>query len=280
MVAVLSFTLPKTPVCRADSSAREWMYCADPPPGMIRADLHFKDVSTNSTFAGVLVFAPGMNGNGSCLLSNPEWIEFARHNGLLMVGISFASEFEDIENMLGYYYADKGSGTVLLDGLAAANGAGLPLYMYGFSGGAHFTSRFVMWRPQEVRTWCAYSAAWWDEPSSGKDLPPGIVACGRNEIRVDASLRFFESGRALAANWLWVCPRHVGHEPSADLESFFRKYVETLSMQGAAESNGIWVNVHSGNEESEAFAERFPCAVGWLPARFLLPEWTKIGGFR
>lgn len=279
MLAALASTLSKTPDCRADSSAREWTHCADPPPGMIRADLHFKDVSTNSTFAGVLVLSPGMNGNGACLLSNPEWIEFAKHNGLLMVGISFASECEDIENGRGYYHANKGSGTVLLNGLTAANGGGIPLYMYGFSGGAHFTSRFVMWRPQTVRAWCAYSAAWWDEPSSGKNFPAGIIACGRNDIRVDSSLKFFESGRALAANWLWACPHDVGHEPSADLEAFFRKYVEALSVQGAAETNGIWVNVHSGNEESMAFAERFPCAVGWLPAKSLLPEWTRIGGF-
>lgn len=279
ILASLSSILTETPDCRADAPAREWTYRADPPTGMIRADLHFKVVSTNSTFAGVLVLSPGMNGNGGGLLSDSDWVRFARRNDLLMVGISFASECDDLENGRGYYYASKGSGAALLNGLAEANGDGIPLYMYGFSGGAHFTSRFVMWRPQAVRAWCAYSAAWWDEPSSGKGLPLGIVACGRKDIRMDASLRFFESGRALAANWLWVCPRDIGHQPSSDLEAFFRRYVEALSGQGAAD-NGVWINVHSGNEESMAFAERFPCAVGWLPAKSLLPAWTRIGGFR
>ena len=278
MFAVLTSVSPETSAGRADFSARKWAYCADPPSGMIRADVHFRDVVTNSTFTGVLVLSPGVNGDGSALLSDPGWVGFAERKGLLMVGVSFASGHDDLENGRGYYNADRGSGFVLLKGLSEAKVDSLPLYMYGFSGGAHFTSRFVAWRPQMVGAWCAYSAAWWDNPPSGLDLPPGIIACGRNDFRIDASLRFFECGRASGCKWLWICPSDVGHEPSPLLEAFFRKYVETLMAQDEAVTSGIWINVHSGHEEGWLFARRFPCAVGWLPARSLLFEWMRIEG--
>ena len=272
----LAFPLFGVRDCCAKNQIREWTYRSNPPLGMTRAELHFKDVSTQ-VYAGVLVISPGMNGDGSLLLSDVGWVEFARRHNFLMVGLSFASEVEDLKNGKGYYYADKGSGKILLRGLSEAKANGLPLFMYGFSGGAHFTSRFVLWRPQQIGAWCAYSAAWWETLAYGRPLPPGIVACGERDFRIDSSMGFFERGRNVGAKWLWIGLRGVGHTSSPELESFFRSYVEKIS--GSANGmGGIWINIHTGREEDQGFAKRFPCAVGWLPEKSLLMDWVKVRG--
>ena len=274
---LLAAALASASPCWAGIVAREWSYHAKPPSGMTRVELHFKDVITNSTPVGVLVLCPGMNGDGACLLSDVKWIQFARRNNLLMVGLSFASNVEDLKNGKGYYYAEKGSGNELLKGLKTAKAGGLPLFLYGFSGGAHFTSRFVLWNPQHVRAWCAYSAAWWSAPLIGKEYPFGIVACGERDFRIDPSRAFFEAGRNFGAQWLWIGVREVGHVSSPALEDFFREYVESLLQIGNGHK-GVWINVHTGCEEKETFVKRFPCAVGWLPERSLLAGWKRIRG--
>lgn len=272
--AVVAFALP----CWAGDIVREWSYHVNPPSGMTRAELHFKDVTTNSAPVGVLVLCPGMNGNGAFLLNDGNWIRFARENNMLMVGLSFASNVEDLKNGKGYYYVDKGSGNILLKGLNDARADCLPLFIYGFSGGAHFTSRFALWSPRRVKGWCAYSAAWWDEPAFGMGLPAGIVACGESDFRVDPSRIFFENGRNVGAQWLWIGVRSVGHVTSPELEAFFRRYVVAVS-RSKKELSGIWININTGHEESETFVRQFPCAVGWLPDRSLLGDWLSLRGF-
>lgn len=262
---------------RAEAIAREWTYHANPPPGMTRAELNFKDVSTNSIFTGVLVLSPGMNGNGSQLLADNNWTEFARRHNFLMVGLSFASSLEDLKNGKGYYYADKGSGRVLLNGLSDAKVVRLPMFMYGFSGGAHFTSRFVLWNPEKIGAWCACSAAWWKLPLHVKGLPPGIVACGERDFRIDPSREFFECGRNVGAEWLWIGLHNVVHSSPAVLENFFRRYVTSILRTGKA-SCSVWINIYTGQEENDEFVKRFPCAVGWLPDRILLDAWLKLRG--
>lgn len=254
----------------------EWTYRTSPPPGMTRAELHFKDVTTNSLVAGVLILSPGMNGDGLRLLKDDNWCKFACRRNLLMVGLSFASIYDDLENGRGYYYVDKGSGDVLLKGLSEAKADELPLYMYGFSGGAHFTSRFVLWCPRRVSAWCAYSAAWWKKPPFGKFLPPGIVACGESDFRLEPSRRFFEEGRVVDAKWLWIGLHGVDHVPSPALEEFFRKYVESLEY---ADVDGAWINVHLGREEELSFVRRgSPAPLVGYPKGHCFQTGRRLGG--
>src|ERR1700704_6423189 len=103
-------------------------------------------------------------GNGESLVRSPKWIEFARKNKLGLVGLSFASPISAINNGTGYYSVSNGSGKLLLEGILKIYRRELPLLLYGTSGGAHFTSRFVQWNPRNVISWSAYAAGWWDEP--------------------------------------------------------------------------------------------------------------------
>lgn len=75
--------------------------------------------SYNFNPEGILILASGYNSDGT-IIKKKEWIDFAKENKLILVGLSFASNVEDLQNDKGYYYVSKGSGTLLLDGLRCA----------------------------------------------------------------------------------------------------------------------------------------------------------------
>ena len=74
--------------------------------------------------------ASGYNSDGTFLIKKEEWIEFAKKQKLILVGLSFASDTDDLTNGKGYYYASKGSGQVFLEGLDKIQDGKLPIYMY------------------------------------------------------------------------------------------------------------------------------------------------------
>ena len=193
---------------------------------MTRADLFF--LKTEWEPSAVIVLSPGYNGNGREFIRDRNWYEFAKHYRLGIVGLSFASPKVDLHNGKGYYYVKNGSGELLFEGLRYIYGRDLPLLLYGFSGGAHFTARLAEWQPKRVIAWCAYSAGWWDEPQPMDNPPPGIVACGQNDDRIGSSFEYFQKGRKLGRPWLWVGIENGQHEMSPELESFVRNCFATF----------------------------------------------------
>ena len=111
-----------------------------PAEGMTRANLSYIIPEGVKEPEGFLLLASGYNSDGTFLIKKAEWIEFAKKQKLILVGLSFASDTDDLTNGKGYYYASKGSGQVFLEGLDKIQDGKLPIYMYGFSGGAHFTA--------------------------------------------------------------------------------------------------------------------------------------------
>lgn len=166
------------------------------PHGMQTARLYYLPPPHNCR--AVLLLLPGINGDGKRYLYDYEWRNFANKNRLALVSVFFVSTLSDIKNKKGYYYPDKGSGDILLEGMKKINCDKLPLLMYGFSGGAHFVSRFVAWKPEKVKAWCAYSAAWWDMPTL--TTPPGLVVCGENDFRLKATQNFFGMEEKIGKN--------------------------------------------------------------------------------
>lgn len=221
-----------------------------------------------------LVLCPGCNGSGEGLIHQPVWQRFAKKHKLGLVGLSFASDTLLLMNGRGYYYASKGSGDLLLDGIRKIYGKRIPLLLYGISGGAHFTARFVEWKPDQVVAWCAYSAGWWDEPKQAKKNPPGIIACGDYDERYGASLIYFKQGRALGKSWLWVSLPQTGHGYSGVLEDFVRKYFAAVLNEKPGE--GQWVDVDLRKMVSPEEADRNRSVTGWLPDARLDEDWRKI----
>ena len=86
----------------------------NPISSMVRADLYC--IKTVPNPDAVLVLSPGCNGDGKGLVSDPTWQTFAKTHNLGLVGLSFASEIDDLHSNNGYYNAVNGSGKLLLDG--------------------------------------------------------------------------------------------------------------------------------------------------------------------
>lgn len=240
---------------------------------MTRAELHY--IETVPDPRAVLILCPGVNGSGEDLIRSAAWQEFAKSEKLGLVGLSFASPLHAIHDGTGYYYASKGSGQLLLDGVRRIYGRDLPLVLWGFSGGAHFTSRFTEWSPSNVLAWCAYSAGWWDHPVPSKTAPPGVVACGDQDAqRYGPSLVYFKQGRSAGKPWLWVSLDGVGHVGSARLESFVRSYFSTI-LAGYSD-NGIWVDVDLKTPITKTQAEEQSALSAWLPSQELLDKWRQV----
>ena len=259
---------------RAESPIRLFL---DPGPGMTRADLYHTVTVQNPK--AVLVLCPGCNGIGEGLVADPIWQAFAKKQKLGLVGLSFASNINDIHNGKGYYYASNESGKILLDGINKLFGHDLPILLYGFSGGAHFTSRFVEWKPERVIAWCAYSAGWWDEPKISNIIPPGIIACGESDERLGASLIYFKQGRAVGKPWLWIGIPDNGHSPERRVESFIRDYFEVILQNNDRldpAKTGLWIDIDERNAAEAYLVQKYPSITGWLPDAKLLNIWQSL----
>ena len=238
------------------------------------ATLHYMTPLGADSRAVLLLF-PGCNGNGKILIEQTEWIHFAVSNKMELASMSFISKVADLKNGKGYYYADQGSGDLLLKGIETVYGNDKPLILYGFSGGAHFVSRFAEWKPERVYCWCSYSAAWWTQPKCSSHSPPGIVACGGGDYRLGASLSYFKQGRSLNKPWLWVSSPYIGHEHDFSLDDFFRKYVSCL-LNSHKDSAGFWVDVEKCERAGPGLKSLHKTGIGWLPDERLLPDWQNL----
>lgn len=243
----------------------------DPAPNMSRAELHF--IQTVPNPRAVLVLCPGCNSNGEGLIRSRAWREFARNHNLGLAGLSFASPMPAIHDGSGYYYASRGSGEKLLEGIRTYYGKELPLLLYGFSGGAHFTSRFEEWNPDQVLAWCAYSAGWWDAPRPCLTSPPGIVACGDEDDRYGASMIYFKQGRASGKPWLWVSLPKTTHTGSPALDEFVRSYFSVILS--SRPSQPLWIDIDTKSKLSSP-EETHPSLTGWLPSEKLFDRWEQI----
>lgn len=244
----------------------------------------------------VLVFCPGQNGSSEPLLWRKEWQELAEREGVVLVGFQFVSSDEDLKDGRGYFVASRGSGKLLEEGLTKAGQGDLPVYLYGFSGGAHFAMSFAAWRPERVAGFCAYSFAWSSPPP--EDLrSPALIVCGQADgTRYGASLAYFQAGRRQGKPWAWVSLEGLGHEPSAELDEFVRRYFSELMRftednegnkggnRGKGDVSSLFSSLPSvqkvvvdnmteklgdGDRENDV-------GVSVLPGADLLPEWRKL----
>jgi len=251
--------------------AAEQVIHLSPPPGLTRADIYV--TPTVARPRAVLVLCPGMNGNGRPLLT-AEWIAFSRENQLGLAALSFASREEDLGEGKGYYYPVQGSGQCLVNAIRKAFGRDLPLLLYGISGGAHFTSRFVEWKPSQVVAWCAYTAGWWDQPKLSRYNPPGIVACGDEDARYGATLGYFLQGRALGKHWTWVSLAKTDHQSSPALDEFVRGYFAAILRHETATAQ--WLDVDLKTPITRKEIEAHPTLACWLPNQSTVQSWIKL----
>jgi hypothetical protein len=239
-----------------------------------RADLYVLKLTPHPT--AILILIPGFNGSGEDWIKNPIWQDFARDHNLDLAGVSFASDGKLLQQGRGYYYPAQGSGQLLLDGLCHAFGANTPLLLYGFSGGAHFTSGFEEWDPNAVMAWCAYSAEWWPSVASRSSSPPGLVVCGNEDERYGASLIYFKQGRALGKPWLWLSAPKTGHSIYLPAENFIRHYFSAILKNRGVKASGEWVDIDEKSKAEHDVLRDQPSVTGWLPDSKLFSRWQEV----
>lgn len=223
----------------------------------------------------VLVLCPGQNLDGRSYLGDVDWKQFAKDNRIILAAISFASPETLLNSHKGYFKADRGSGGDLLESLRKAGSGNLPILMYGFSGGAHFVNSFINWKPSSVFTFCAYSAAWWEDPSPDLTMPKGIIACGAVDSgRRDISQAFFARERAAGRTWTWLSLSNTGHEQSKVLDGFIRLYFS--AMLSGPITTGEWRDVDTGKPLDEATVMKSPTLGTWFPAPEVARAWAEI----
>ena len=220
--------------------------------------------------AAVLVLCPGQNDSSKETIRQKEWIRYARENGLELAGYDFESPDELLNTGTGYFVAERGSGKVLSDALGDRGAGNLPIYLYGFSGGAHFAMSFAAWDPQRVAGFCAYSFGWSSPPSETLHCP-ALIVCGEHDgQRYGSTLTYFQEGRRQGKPWLWVTLRQKDHSTSRELDEFVRKYFACLLRHDTAPIlvDNYTKKIVKGDPKDIRFSV--------LPSADLLEEWRRI----
>jgi hypothetical protein len=228
---------------------------------MTRAELKHDAIPPQC--AGVLVLCPGFNQDGEYLIRERGWREFAQKHRLLLVALSFASKESDLSPSIqrGYYYTEKGSGKLLLDGLKKITGKELPISIYGFSGGAHFTHRFVYKNPTKVKVWCAYSFGWYNNAPRASALhPPGIFVCGTQDERLASTRDAFLSARRAQWRVSWLGVPNSGHSVVAGAANQVRQFFDDVFSMKPADA-GTWEDIPKTNGFEKVTAK------SWVPKK-------------
>lgn len=232
----------------------------------------------------VLVLAPGMNMDGKFFLSEKPWSDFAAKNKLGVIALNYSSDPEKMygHEKQGYYWPEQGSGKALLDEIKRLYGKDLPILIYGFSGGAQFTSRFIDYAPKRIIAWCAYSAQFWDAPKSQEDggcTARGIVACGELDgARWQPSFGFFYQGRRQDKDWIWLSRQNTEHSRSAGLEQFVRDFFqeELDILNGKKIHDDVYADVSKMGMLKKEETEIQPALTCPFRTQALYDIWKKI----
>ena len=232
--------------------------------------------------AGVLVLIPGYNGDGARML-DARWKAFAEKYQLVLLAPTFHADGNECNQGKGYYYPEQGSGAVLEQALREVTrrtGAHTErVLLFGFSAGAHVAHRFALWKPQRVRAFVAYSAAWWSEPTVRLKTVPALIMCGETDERYAATYAFFRQGQKLDCPWVWRSYGHTGHELTPAVrnmaEVFLAHYAQAQPASPVDVRYGdIQTFKDVGQADKATIPEEFRIA---LPSPAVAEVWRKDG---
>jgi len=208
-----------------------------------------------------------------------RWRAFAEKHRLALLAPTFKGLPQELHRGRGYYYPEQGSGAEverMLEKAARETGVSTDkILIFGFSAGAHFAHRFALWKPQRVKAFVAYSAAWWSEPTEAMRAVPALILCGESdEVRFEPSRKFFEQGHALRLPWIWRSYVGVGHT----LTPRIRDLAEAFLAAQLAEGNVplLYGDVQTYRVVSEEDKESIlPEVRVVLPSREFAEIWEK-----
>ena len=176
----------------------------------------------------VLLLIPGYNGSGQQMFT-PQWKVFANQYHLILLAPTFTTSMEELKKRQGYYYPDQWSGEATEDALTElGRRENVPtdkILIFGFSAGAHFAHRFALWKPDQVKAFVAYSAAWWDDPTEKLANVPALIMCGEADPRYDVTWQFMFQGQLLNLPWVWRSYQGTGHEMTPAVQNMAEAFL-------------------------------------------------------
>jgi hypothetical protein len=239
-----------------------------------RADIYY--IEPEYRPVACLVMCPGINGSGRYYLEQPLLRRYAEEHQLELLGLSFSSDVGTLMQKRGYYCASQGAGELLLKAVDEHISNGIPLLLYGFSGGAHFVSSFQEFCPQRVLAWCAYTAGFWETPKANTFTPPGIVACGKlDDERYAPSFEYFQEGRKLGKPWCWVSLAETNHAECDSLNRFVQAYFASILDRNSKSEAGCWYDINTKQKVDVDEIKQLE-NVAWLPNDRISDLWTIL----
>ena len=261
LCTICAFSL--TSVLRAVPEKQSFTLKLKPADGMVRAELKYWEAPENCV--GALVLCPGWNGDGTHLINDVKWQQFAQKHKLLLVGLSFAST--DEQN--GYHHVAKGSGQVLFDGLGQIVRRELPIIVFGFSRGGQFAQNLAACFPERIRVWaCTGSGPGEAFSNDTRGKPPGLVICGLEDSNVISAQSTFFAG--LRAKWriCWLGVPRSGHQINPQAMDFTRAFFAAVLSQ-TPDCAGIWVPAEGRGMDGFLVNT-------WLPDETTLRAWKTF----
>lgn len=231
---------------------------------------------------GVLVLVPGYNGDGAGML-DARWKAFAEKNQLVLLAPTFRAAGNENNQGKGYYYPEQGSGEVMEKALRElkrrTNTDTDKALFFGFSAGAHFSHRFALWKPQRVKAFVAYSAAWWSEPTARLKNVPALIMCGETDERYGATYDFFRKGHKLGCPWLWRSYKDTGHVLTSAVRDMAEVFLAHHAHSHAAEPQvPRFGDIQSFRSVRPAERDKIPEELRiLLPSQAVAEVWEKEG---
>jgi hypothetical protein len=170
---------------------------------------------------GIVVLVSGSNQDGRGLAEDWSWQQFAKRNGLALLGCYFT----DYQPLLDEEYAQAvlGSGQAMLDAITAISQeterceiADAPLLMWGFSAGGQYDYAFACFAPERVIGFVVNKGGFYHPVPAPSETwrVPSLMFIGADDLqrRIDAINAAYSSGRSQGAPWALAVEPDVAHD--------------------------------------------------------------------
>lgn len=247
----------------------------------------------------LLILAPGWNGDGRALATDPAWQKLARQLDAAIVAVHLRSNVrEDDDAHRLYHRADLGSGAALVRALELfardtrnPELAQLPWFAWGHSAGGQWAYGLANVYPERTAAFVAIKGGIYETPLDPRSRAiPGLFVVGEMDAIQRAILitGLYERERRAGACWALAWDARGGHEIGDTLplsRTYFREVAALrlpLAQGGplrSLENAPAWIGERATYRKTEAkllTATQLPRTV-WLPGPESGKHWQELG---